>query len=302
MVTTLFRVVKYGFQYFVRNRLISATTVAVLLLTVIVFESLLIFSEVGKQTVLAVQDKIDISVYFKSNAPEDEVLKLKGALEKLSEVKLVEYVSKDQALEIFKNKHAGKEVITQALAELKENPLLASLNVKANDPRKYADIASYLAGNSFKPIIQEVTYAQNQVVIDRLTKILNVGKQGGFLTTFILAGIAILVAFNTILLAIYSNREEIGIMRLVGASNAFIRGPYMIVGMLYGIIAATASTLILAPLMYIASPYVAVFIPTMSLWGYFVGNIFALYGYSLLFGIGIGVISGVIVIRKYLQV
>ncbi|MCL4406031.1 MAG: permease-like cell division protein FtsX [Patescibacteria group bacterium] len=302
MFTTLARIIKYGFQNFWRNNLVSFATILVLLLAVVVFQGMVIFGEIGKQAINAVQDKIDISVYFVSNAPEDEILKLKEALLTLSEVKSVDYISKDEALELFKERHADDPTISQAIGELEENPLRASLNIKAKNPNQYSLIASFLENDSSKSVIQEVSYSQNQVVIDRLAKILSLGRRTAAVLTLAFAIVAIIISFNTILLAIYSNKEEIGIMRLVGASNAFIRGPYIIVGVIYGIIAVLLAMILSAPFIYAASPYVAVFIPGMSLWGFFMGSFFKLLGYNLLFGVGIGVISSVIVIRKYLEV
>ncbi|HQA96177.1 MAG TPA: hypothetical protein PLN18_02315, partial [Candidatus Colwellbacteria bacterium] len=90
MFTTLARIIKYGFQNFWRNGLVSFATILVLLLAVIVFQGMMLFGEIGRQAIDAVQDKIDISLYFVSNAPEDEILRLKEALLTLSEVKSVD--------------------------------------------------------------------------------------------------------------------------------------------------------------------------------------------------------------------
>ncbi|HOB90227.1 MAG TPA: permease-like cell division protein FtsX, partial [Candidatus Colwellbacteria bacterium] len=138
MFTTLARIIKYGFQNFWRNGLVSFATILVLLLAVIVFQGMMLFGEIGRQAIDAVQDKIDISVYFVSNAPEDEILRLKEALLTLSEVKSVDYVSKEEALELFKERHADDPTISQAIEELEENPLRASLNIKAQDPNQYS--------------------------------------------------------------------------------------------------------------------------------------------------------------------
>lgn len=301
MITTFYRIVKYGFQNIWRNHLVSIATILVLFLSVAVFLGLLLFIIIGNQAIMVVQDKIDISVYFKTDAAEDDILALKDALEKLEEVRLVEYVSKDEALEIFKQRHEGDENILRALIELEENPLSASLNIKARDPGEYAAIAAYLEQVPLQPIIDRVTYTQKQMVIERLVRIIDIGKQGGVLLTLALAIIAIIVAFNTILLAIYSNREEINIMKLVGASHAFIRGPYIFVGVFYGFFSAALTVLLFMPVIYFASPYVNVFIAGMDLWSYFLANFFKIFGACLLFGIGIGVISSLIVIRRYLK-
>ncbi|MDD4930928.1 MAG: permease-like cell division protein FtsX [Candidatus Colwellbacteria bacterium] len=301
MFTTLSRIIKYGLQNFSRNYLVSIATILVLLLAVIVFESLMLFGVIGQKAITLVQDKIDISVDFNEGTAEDEMLKLKSSLESLQEVKLVEYVSKDEALKRFKEKHPEDSDISKALDELGNNPLRASLNVKAYNPKEYAAIAAYLSNDSFKSAIENISYNQNQLVIERLAKIMDIGKQAGFVLTILLAVVASIISFNTILLAIYSNKDEIGIMRIVGASNAFIRGPYIVVGVIYGVAAAFAGILFTSPFIYLASPFVKVLIPEMDIWGYFLSHLFPILGYDLLFAVSIGVISSFIVVRRYLR-
>ena len=277
-------------------------TLTVMLLALLVFSGLIIFNVVAGSALTSIQEKIDISVYFKTTAPEDEILRIKQALGGLTEVKSVDYISSNRALEIFKEKHSNDAAITQAVNELETNPLEASLNIKAKDPSKYSVIASYLNNDSLKDYVDKVSYAQNQVVIDRLASIINVSRQAGVGLTAILAVVAVLVVFNTILLAIYSNRESIEIMRLVGASSMFIRGPYIVEGIIYGTISAALCMAIIFPVVYYTSPYIKVFIPDMDLLDYFISHFFQLFAYQLLFGIGIGIVSGFIAIRRYLRI
>ncbi len=301
MLTTFYRIIKYGVQNFSRNYLVSVATILVLLIAVIVFMGLVIFGAVGQRAMSLLQDKIDISVDFKKDTPEDTILNLQTSLRGLAEVREVEYVSREEALIRFKAKHSPDSDVIKAIEEIGENPLLASLNIKALNPRYYSVIAAYLNNEAFTPIIENISYNQNYLVINRLARIMDIGRTTGFLLTIILAIIAGIVSFNTILLAIYSSKEEISIMRLVGASNTLIRGPYIIVGIIYSILAAIIGTMLTAPFIYLASPYVSVLIPEMSLWGYFTGNIFMIFGYNLLFAISIGVTSSFVVVRRYLK-
>lgn len=302
MIVTLSRIVKYGFQTFVRNGWLSVSTISIMILAAIVFESLILFNVTGKTAITSIQDKIDISAYFHSNVPEDSVLSIKRSLEKLDEVKSVEYVSRDAALQEFKKAHESDEAITQAIEELDQNPLLASLNIKAKDPKSYKTIAAYLENDSLKEQIEKVTYAQNQVVIDRLVGLIDTVRNGGIVLTVFLAFLAVVVTFNTIRLAIFSSSDQIGIMRLVGASNTFIRGPFVVEGILYGIIAAIVSFVLLIPLINFLSPYVNNFIPEVNLSAYIMGNFFGLFLYQLLFCVGLGILSSFIAVRKYLHV
>jgi cell division transport system permease protein len=214
---------------------------------------------------------------------------------------MVNYTSRDQALAIFEQNHSSDQNLNQAINELDTNPLEASLNIKAKNPSQYADIASYLASPNLSQYIDSVSYTQNQGVIERLAKIITVVERGGWLATLFLALISGLVVFNTIRMAIYSSREEIGVMRVVGASNSLVRGPFVVDGMLCGAIAAISSLIIIAPIIYFTSPYLNIFIPDLNLFRYFYTHLAQLLLYELLFGIIIGSFSSFFAVRRYLR-
>lgn len=302
MFTNLSRIIKYGLLGFLRNGWLSAATIAVLFLAVQVFQGLLIFNVLTNSALDSLREKIDISVYFKTETSEDNILRIKQELENLAEIKKVEYISKDKAFEIFKSRHKEERIISEALEELNENPLTASLNIKARDLNNYAAINDYLNTASFKNLTYKISYAQNSAVIERLNKIIRTAEQSGMILTIIFSLVAILITFNTIKLAIYSYRDEIGVMRLVGASNAFIRGPYVVEGVIYGFISAILGFIVLLPIAYYASPYVKIFIPDINFWAYFISNAAGFFGYSLIFSSILGIISSIIAIRKYLKV
>src|SRR3989344_5072596 len=289
MITMLLRIIKYGFLGFWRNGWLSTVTIIIMLLALLVFEGLIITNTVADTAISSLEDKLDISVYFKSETPEDEILRLKKSLEGLVETKSIEYISKDEALVIFKEKHQDDSTISAALEELKNNPLLAALNIKADEPKNYAVINSYLTQDSFKDYIDSAPYSNDQgLIIERSIKISDTMKRLGLISTLIFASIAVLITFNTIRLAIYSNREEISIMRLVGASNIFTRGPYIVEGIIYGIIAGIVSFAVIVPIIYGTSHYIKTFIPEMNLWQYLLSNSIKLIGLQLLFGVGLG--------------
>jgi len=301
MFTVISRIIHFGLKSFWRNGWLSTATVAIMVLALLMFVNLIIFGVVTDSAAASIQDKIDISVYFKTNAPEDQILNIKQSLESLSEVKNVEYVSRDKALEVFREAHKNDSIISQAINELTTNPLEASLSIKARRPDQYAAIAEYLNAPNLSSYIDSVSYSKNQVIIERLTAIVENVNRGGFALTVFLAFVAGLVIFNTIRLAIYSNREEIGIMRVVGASNSLVRGPYMVEGVICGVLAATISMIIAAPIFYFVSPYINVFIPGLNIFKYFYSNLLGLFGYQLLFGIGIGTLSSFVAVRRYLK-
>jgi cell division transport system permease protein len=301
MFTIISRIFHFGFLNFKRNGLLSVATVAIITLALFVFGGLIMFGVITNNAVASIQDKIDISVYFNTNTPEDQILNIQQSLQGLPQVASVDYISRDKALDLFKAKHANDSTITQAINELNSNPLEASLNIKAKSPDQYATIANYLSSSTISQYVDTVSYAQNQDVINRLAKIIKNIESGALLAIIFLTFIAGLVVFNTIRIAIYSNRDEIGIMRVVGASNNFITGPYMVEGFICGTIAALFSIIIAAPIMYFISPYLDVFIPGLNIFQYFYTHIFQLFFYEFIFGILIGIFSSYIAVKKYLK-
>lgn len=302
MLTSIARIIKYSWQHLWRNKWLSAATLIIMILALIVFESLIIFGVITRTAIDILKEKIDISVYFKPATPESEILQIKKIIEGYEEVATVEYISRERALANFKERHRDDPTINQALQELEENPLSALINIKAEDPQLYEAIAQRLDNNEWRPLIQKMTYRQNQVVIDRLGKIINLGNKLGLLITIILALVAIIVTFNTVSLAIYSNRDEIGIMRLVGAPNRFITGPYMVEGIIYGVVGAVISMAIVWLVAYWGTPFVKFLLSELDLRFYFQENFWKLFGYQLIFGILLGTVSSNFAIRKYLSI
>jgi cell division transport system permease protein len=300
-MTGIVRVLRYGVQYFWRHAWLSVATIVVMVLALVMFLGLIMFGVITDQAVASLQEKIDIAVYFKTNTAEEDILQIEKSLEALPEVKELEYISRDETLSRFRQRHADDETLTQAIDELQENPLLASINIQANSPTEYPVIASYLENAEFDPFIERVTFAQNQLAIERLNKIIDTMNSAGFVITLFIALAASLVAFNTIRLAIYSNRNEIEIMRLVGGSNSFIKGPYLVSGMLYGFFGAVIATLLAAPAVGFVSPYFHIFIPETNLEGYFYSNLFNLFSVLLIIGLVLGLTSSWIAIRRYLK-
>ena len=179
---------------------------------------------------------------------------MKKTLECLPEVaQPVVYVSRDQALIDFKKRHQNDQFTLQALDELGSNPLGAKLNIKAKDPSQYGSIADFLNSKSADAtpgtsIIDKINYFQNKEAIDRLTKIIDSADRPGVILTFFLIIISILITFNTLRLVIYMSRDEISVMRLVGASTGYIRGPFFIAGAIYGFIAGILTLILFYPI------------------------------------------------------
>ena len=301
MMEAFKRILKWGLKNFWRNGWLSTATISIMVLTLLVITVLIMLNVVSNAVLLNLEDKIDISVYFKLQTPEENILDAKTQLEKLAEVESIEYVSQNEALIRFKEKHKDNPVLLQSLDELESNPLEASLNIKAKETSQYASINQFLESVHYKDIIDKVNYTQNKEVIEKLGKIIADVKMFGLILSLGLALIVFLVTFNAIRLAIYSSREEINVMKLVGAGNWFIRGPFIIEGMMYGVISTIITVILLYPAFYFTSPKIASFLPTGDLFSYFTGNAVVLFFILLAISLVLGAFSSLIAVRKYLK-
>ncbi len=299
--TKIKRVIKAGFINFWRNGWVSLATILVMVITLFVIGGLIFGQALLTNTLTSLENKMDITVYFKPAAAEKEILSVKDKLAKLSEVKEITYVSSEQALNDFKERHTDNALITQSLDELGENPLGASLNIKAKETAQYESISRFLEASAISSI-DKINYRQNEVVINRLSNILSASRTAGIGITLVLSVIAILVAFNTIRLAIYTSKDEITVMRLVGASSKHIRGPFIFEGIMHGVFAAVLTMIIFYPLTLWLGPYAEEFFGGLNIFSYYVSNFFQIFIILIFIGVLLGAISSFIATRRYLQV
>jgi len=294
------RIAQSGWRSFWRNSWLSAATILVMLLAIFVITGLVFFNVITQEVVSELRQKVDISVYFKQTADETDILQIKQQLETQPGVLLVEYISRDQALANFKERHKDDQALLESLQELEQNPLQASLNVKAGTAGQYGQVADFLEQADF-PSIEKINYQQNRQIIERLTSITDTAERAGLAISLILALLSVLVAFNTVRLTIYNWREEISVKRLVGATDWNIRGPFLVEGMLYGVAAAVSTMIIVFPLIAFFSPKLAGFLPGNDLFAFLRANFFSLLFFQILVGVVLGGVSSYIAIRRYLR-
>lgn len=253
-----------------------------------------------------ISSKVDINVYMVTTAEEEEVLALKASLESLPDVREVTYVSRDEALAQFRERHKNEEITIQALEELGENPLGAVLSVRAKETSQYEGIAAYLdekhmAESPDAPLIDRINFNKNKEAINKLTNIINTVDRSSYIAMIILICASVLIAFNTVRLAIFTSREEIGVMRLVGASNMFIRGPFIVQGVLYGFISGILALLVLYPVVLWLGPVTGSFF-NLNIFTYFVTNFGYLFFVLVGSGVLLGVVSSTLAVTRYLRV
>lgn len=303
---TIKRVIKSGWTNFRRNGLVSYAAVLVTTITLSVIAALFLFQASLSSLIVSLQDKVDISVYFTVDAPEEKILNLKQTLEKIPEVRSVEYTSADEEVLQFRERHADDYLTLQALDEIGNNPFGGSISIKAKDSVQYETISRMLEGDSDvarenAQIIERINFAQNKIVIEKLNRLIAGAREGGLAVTVVLALISIIIMFTTVRLTIYMVREEIGVMRLVGASGAYIRGPFLVEGMLYGIFAWVITIILFLPITYFATRSLDGLLP-INLYQYYVSHLFSVGGMILLISLFLGAVSSMLAVRKYLNV
>ncbi|MEA3273038.1 MAG: permease-like cell division protein FtsX [Patescibacteria group bacterium] len=299
--TTLYRAVKAGAKNFIRNGWLSIATTSVIALTLFIISVLLSLILIANLVLEQIQDKISVSAYFETNTSEQMISKIKKDLESMDEVKRVDYTSRGDALGSLKERYHGNAIIMDSLKELKENPLEASLSIKVHDPSKYEIIENELVAGKYKDYVSKMDYSDHKGEIEKLNKIINSIRKTGAIMVLIFVIIAILVTFNSIRLTMYTYRTEVEIMKLVGASNWFIRLPFITEGVLYGVFAALVVGIIWYPLAHYFTPFFAnagIQIDTVQ---FLHQNIVYIVGIQLLIGVLLGVTSSFIAIRRYLK-
>lgn len=302
MLLSLKRIFKAGWSSFCRNGLLSTATTTIMVITLFVISLLVVINMIGQVAIAALQEKVDISVYFRTDTPSSQILDLKSDLERFDEIQNVEYISRGQALTNFKTRHKDNPIILQSLEELEDNPLEATLNIKARQASFYPAIVGYLEGPKFASMVSKINYEENKEVIDKLSRITGTFSNIVLILSVVFAIIAVLVTFNTIRLTMYSYRQEVEIKRLVGASNWYIRWPFIIEGILYGLFGAIACLAILYLVILLASANLNKFLPQANIEDWFISNLLLIIILELAVGIGLGVISSLIAIRRYLKV
>lgn len=302
MSTVFKRIIKSGWKSFRRNNGLSVATIFIMVMAISLVTSLFLVQKTFNFLADTLQEKVDMAVYFTQEPSNEDILIIQAELFALSEVKQLEYISKEEALEKFVQRHKGEEVIMESLEEVGGNPLLSSINIIAWDASQYAAISSFLNKASFGDLIAKVDYVQKKPAIEKLFSLTSNISTIGIVLSIILAIAAVLIAFNTIRIAIYNSKEEIETMRLVGASNKFIRGPFLVQGTIAGIFAVLITFLFFSVTILFLGPKFEVLIPGLGISSYFFDNIFIILVLQLLAGVGLGVAASWLAVRKYLKI
>lgn len=304
LMLNLRRIFRTGFVQFWRNGVVSLSAVLVMVITLFVIGTVIFSSAMLKTSLVAIEDKVDINVYFVTSASEPEVLKIKESIEKLSEVEFVTYISRDVALENFREEHKDDQQTIDALDELDENPLGAALNIKAKEPSQYEQVANFLEQNypAGSSVVERVNYFQNKKAIDQLGQIIDAGEKLGAIITVVFIIISILITLNTIRLAMFISKDEINVMKLVGASSNFITGPFLVTGAMYGLVSSVITLILFWPITYWLGPVTERFFVETNIFSYYISTFGQMFLIMVAAGIFIGSVSSYLAIKRYLRI
>jgi len=303
---TFMRIVHTGIVNFIRNASLAIAAMAVMIVTLTIVLFSLIANATFTHTIDQITDKIDVSVYLKDTVTKPQADKLVAELRKLPNTEKVTYLSKQQVLTNYQKQNAGNQQLLTAINDT-ANPLPATIHVKPQDLNKINDIKVYLE----KPEIMAMesdppSYSGNlKEAIDNITHATNILREIGIIGVGIFALVSALIIFNTIQMAIFNRRDEIQIMRLLGASTSYIRGPFIVESIIYGMLSAVISVLIINAIFVAASSTLQA--TTLGLLDigyavtYFDSRFWLFLTLQLLVGIVIGAISSFIATRRYLR-
>ena len=306
--TNIKRTLKSGFVSFWRNGSVSLASVLVMIVTLLVISSIIFIGAMLSSTLKTIESNVDINVYITQTASDTDITSLQKSIKNLPEVATVTLTSREEALTQFRQKHQDDELTLKALDEIGTNPLGASFNIRAKDPSQYETIVKFLdsqktgVDGSGAGIIERVNYSNNKAAIDALNRIMTSSRKLGTIVVTFFALVSILITFNTIRLAIYIFREEIAVMRLVGASEMYIRGPFVTVGLMYGAVAGIITLILLYPMTYYVGPLTFNLGTGLNVFNYYIGNFGQMFLVVVGTGLILGAVSSYLAVKKYLKV
>jgi cell division transport system permease protein len=300
------RIIKAGAQNFMRNATLAIAAIAVMVITLSIILFSVIANATFSNTISQITDKITISVYLKDSVTEDQKAQLLNDLNAIENVKEIKYLSKDDALENYKKQNQNNLDLLLAISQT-DNPIPATIIIKPRDPNKIQDIQTYLEKTDIVALQSDKTSysGDRKTALDKITKATKFMREAGIVGVIIFATVSILIIFNTIRMAIFNRRDELQIMRLLGASTGYIRGPFIVETVMYGIVAAIVSIALCNLLFTISSnAFDASSLGLLDIKyasDYFNSHFWLILAGQLFIGILIGATSSLIATRRYLK-
>lgn len=300
-MSAIFKIIQDGWKIFRTRKLVSLVDfLTILLVSLFVWSGVFLFYFTN-QGLKYVEQKLDFSIYFKAETPPEDSKKLQAILENLPKVERVIYVSKNEALQNFQKEAQKNPVISKALNELKINPLVDYLIVRAETPDAYQQVADYIDKSPYRPLVDFITYSENQKIIERFIGISKKIQLAILAFLLLIVVFGAFIIFTTTLIAIYAQKEEIEVLRLIGASNWFIRMPFLVFTLIVSLLAYFLSFLIVVISTSRLNSFIGLLLPQADLMQFLLDNFWLLHLYLFGFILLINLVSTFVAMQKYLK-
>lgn len=304
---TFGRVLHTGVVNFIRNASLAIAAMAVMVVTLTIVLFSLITNATLTNTIDDIASKVDVSVFLKDSVTEAQGKELTAKIKQQPSVQSVEYLSKEQALAAYVKQNANNQALSAA-ATLSNNPIPATIHVKPKELKQLGALKNYLTSPANLALQTEGSPSYSgdrQKAIDNITKATEALRMIGIIAVIVFAVVSALIIFNTIQMAIFNRRDEIQIMRLLGASSSYIRGPFIVESVIYGVLSAVISVLIINATFAASSG--ALQASSLGLLDinyasqYFTDHFLRFLGMQIGVGVLIGAVSSFIATRRYLK-
>ncbi len=302
-IISLFRAIKFSLQDISRNMWLSIVTVIILVLALFSINMLVVVKVIGDTAIGAVKQKVDVNLYLKPDAADNEIEALQNKIQNLSEVKEVSYVSKEDALKSFREKNINNPEVMQALRVLGKNPLTPNLVIKPSNPDNMDKLVTEL-NKIESSVIESRNFINHQKILEKIRAITDQVSKAGIVISLIFILITLSVVYNAIRVAIYTHNQEVTIMRLVGASNSFIYLPFLLSSIIYTLVGLAILIGVFYPFLSLLQPYLEAFFVgyDINIINYFNNNFLLIFGLEFAGIVLINIVASLIAIRKYAHI
>lgn len=307
---TWLRMTRYGANNFTRNAWLTTAATAVMTITLLIIFMTFIARQTLASTVEDLRQKVDISIYLRSDVKDAEARTVINKFKETENVISVRYINIETAKKTYIEQNSPSNEQLQAISELPVTPFFPSLRVIIKDPNDTAALAKLVASdevvkNALNPDPKRAPSftGEKKKVIETISRWTMLAERGGLIAATVFIAISMLIIFNTIRMAIFNRKEEIQMMKLIGADKNFIRGPFVVEAVMYGFIAALIATALGYTLLYYArkplSSYGVAVGPTLDTFTVFAPLVLLV---MILIGATIGILSSRLAVRRYLKV
>jgi len=303
MFANIKKIFRFGAQNFARNFWLAILTISILILLLLSINVLVVLNFLTDEASSQMKSKVDISIYLKQGVPNEEAQSLRTYLLTLPAVASVTYTNPDDVLKNFKEQHAADDNILSSLKYLEENPFGGQLVIQTVKVDDYKTVLAQVNSPVYQKIIENKDFNDHAKLVDAINRLTGYIKQFIIIISVFFAFIALVIIFNTIKIAIYTHREEIGIMKLVGASSWFVRAPFIVEAVFYSFLSVVIAFILIFPMISIIQPKVFDFFNGQAgdIIKYYRMNFFSLFGLQLLGVSVLSAFSAFLAIGRYLK-